>query len=42
MAVRFYDRIDDARIRFSVIIARENGKLDTVKTFGYEDFKRRL
>ena len=26
MAVRFYDRIDDARIRFSVIIARETGK----------------
>lgn len=26
MAVRFYDRIDDARIRFSVIIAQENGK----------------
>ncbi len=26
----------------SILIARENGKLDTVKTFGYEDFKRRL
>ena len=26
LAVRFYDRIDDARIRFSVIIAQENGK----------------
>ena len=26
MAVRFYDRIDDARIRFSVIIAQENRK----------------
>ncbi len=26
----------------SILIARENGALDTVKTFGYEDFKRRL
>ena len=26
----------------SILIARENGDLETVKTFGYEDFKRRL
>ena len=26
----------------SILIARENGDLEMVKTFGYEDFKRRL